>query len=41
MKNFSEDKIILAIDGLDINEAKKLLEKCPNVKWVNQLMNLF
>ena len=41
MKNFSEDKIILAIDGLDINEAKKLLEKCPNVKWVKVGLELF
>ena len=31
---FLEDKIILAIDGLDIIEAKKFLEKCPNIKWV-------
>ena len=30
----SEDKIILAIDGLDVSQAKLLLEKCPNIKWV-------
>ena len=30
----SEDKIILAIDGLDLSQAKLLLGKCPNIKWV-------
>jgi len=30
----SEDKIILAIDGLDASQAKSLLEKCPNIKCV-------
>ena len=39
--SFSEDKIILAIDGLEINEAKKLLEKCPNIKWVKVGLELF
>ena len=38
---FSENKIILAIDGLDINEAKILLEKCPNIKWVKVGLELF
>ena len=38
---FSEDKIILAIDGLDINEAKILLEKCPDIKWVKVGLELF
>ncbi len=38
---FSADKIILAIDGLDINEAKLLLEKCPNIKWVKVGLELF
>ena len=37
----SEDKIILAIDGLDINQAKSLLEKCPSVKWVKVGLELF
>ena len=37
----SEDKIILAIDGLDINQAKSLLEKCPNVKWIKIGLELF
>ena len=38
---FFEDKIILAIDGLDINEAIILLEKCPNIKWVKVGLELF
>ncbi len=37
----SEDKIILAIDGLDINQAKSLLEKCPNIRWVKVGLELF
>ena len=37
----SEDKIILAIDGLDINQAKLLLEKCPSIKWVKVGLELF
>jgi len=37
----SEDKIILAIDGLDLSQAKLLLEKCPNVKWVKVGLELF
>jgi len=37
----SEDKIILAIDGLDVNQAKLLLEKCPNIKWVKVGLELF
>ena len=37
----SEDKIILAIDGLDINQAKSLLEKCPNICWVKVGLELF
>ena len=30
----SEDKIILAIDELDVSQAKLLLGKCPDIKWV-------
>ena len=43
MKNIfnSEEKIILAIDGLDINQAKLLLEKCPSIKWVKVGLELF
>ena len=37
----SEDKIILAIDGLDLSQAKVLLEKCPNIKWVKIGLELF
>ena len=37
----SEDKIILAIDGLDINQAKSLLKKCPKIKWVKVGLELF
>ena len=37
----SEDKIILAIDGLDLNQSKLLLEKCPNIKWVKVGLELF
>ena len=37
----SEDKVILAIDGLDINQAKSLLEKCPKIKWVKVGLELF
>ena len=37
----SKDKVILAIDGLDINQAKSLLEKCPKIKWVKVGLELF
>jgi len=37
----TEDKIILAIDGLDLSQAKLLLEKCPNIKWVKVGLELF
>ncbi len=37
----SEDKIILAIDGLDLSQAILLLEKCPNIKWVKIGLELF
>ena len=37
----SENKIILAIDGLDVSQAKLLLEKCPNIKWVKVGLELF
>ena len=37
----SEDRIILAIDGLDVIQAKLLLEKCPNIKWVKVGLELF
>ena len=37
----SEDKIILAIDGLNLSQAKSLLEKCPDIKWVKVGLELF
>ena len=37
----SAEKIILAIDGLDMIQAKLLLEKCPNLKWVKVGLELF
>tara|TARA_B100000941_G_scaffold288598_2_gene265811 strand:+ start:178 stop:900 length:723 start_codon:yes stop_codon:yes gene_type:complete len=37
----AEEKIILAIDGLDIDQAKILLDKCPNIKWVKVGLELF
>ena len=36
-----EDKIILAIDGMDLSQAKLLLEKCPSIKWVKVGLELF
>tara|TARA_A100001035_G_scaffold274231_1_gene265903 strand:- start:2584 stop:3303 length:720 start_codon:yes stop_codon:yes gene_type:complete len=40
-KFYAEEKIILAIDGLDTHEMKILLEKCPNIKWVKVGLELF
>ena len=40
-KSNPEEKIILAMDGLNIYEAKLLLEKCPNIKWVKVGLELF
>ena len=37
----SEEKIILAIDGLDIFQAKVFLKRCPNIKWVKVGLELF
>ena len=37
----AEDKIILAIDGLDINQAIFLLEKCSSIRWVKVGLELF
>ena len=37
----SEDKIILAIDGLDLCQSKALLEKCPDIRWVKVGLELF
>ena len=37
----SAEKIILAIDGLDLDQAKLLLEKSPKIKWVKVGLELF
>ena len=37
----SEEKIILAIDGLDTYQAKVFLKRCPNIKWVKVGLELF
>ena len=37
----SEEKVILAIDGLDMHETKVFLERCPNIKWVKVGLELF
>ena len=29
------------MDGLDVSQAKLLLEKCPNIKWVKIGLELF
>tara|TARA_Y100001970_G_scaffold9327_1_gene10885 strand:+ start:22832 stop:23551 length:720 start_codon:yes stop_codon:yes gene_type:complete len=36
-----EDKIILAIDGLNIDESIRLLKVCPNLKWVKVGLELY
>ena len=36
-----EEKIILAIDGLDLYQAKVFLKRCPNIKWVKVGLELF
>ena len=40
-EGITEEKIIFAIDGLDIFEAKALLKRCPNIKWVKVGLELF
>ena len=40
-KIYPEEKIILAIDGLDIHQAKVFLKRCPNIKWVKVGLELF
>ena len=42
MKNSNpEDKIILAIDGLELKESLSLIKKCPRIKWVKIGLELF
>tara|TARA_B100000965_G_scaffold120282_1_gene99239 strand:+ start:480 stop:1199 length:720 start_codon:yes stop_codon:yes gene_type:complete len=36
-----EEKIILAIDGLNLSESIRLLKSCPNLKWVKVGLELF
>ena len=37
----SEEKIILALDGLNKNEIINFLKKCPQIKWVKVGLELF
>ena len=37
----SEDKIILALDGLNKNEVINLLKNCPQIRWVKVGLELF
>ena len=37
----SEEKIILAIDGLDIYQTELLLDRCSNIQWVKVGLELF
>ena len=39
--NNSEEKIILALDGLSKNEIINFLKKCPHIKWVKVGLELF
>ena len=36
-----EDKIIVAMDGLNIDDSILLLNKCPKIKWVKVGLELF
>ncbi len=36
-----QDKIILAIDGLNIKQAKSFLKICPGIRWVKVGLELF
>ena len=39
--NNSEEKIILALDGLSKNEIINFLKKCPHIRWVKVGLELF
>ena len=39
--NNSEEKIILALDGLSKNEIINFLKKCPQIRWVKVGLELF
>ena len=40
-KNDPEEKIILAIDGMNLDEAVVLLNDCPEIMWVKVGLELF
>ena len=37
----SEEKIILALDGLNTNEILNFLNNCPQIRWVKVGLELF
>ena len=39
--NNPSDKIIVAIDGMDRNEAISFLKECPDISWVKVGLELF
>ena len=39
--NNPSDKIIVAIDGMDRNEAISFLKGCPDISWVKVGLELF
>ncbi len=39
--NNPSDKIIVAIDGMDRNEAISFLKKCPDISWIKIGLELF
>ena len=39
--NSSEEKIIVALDGLNKNEIMNFLKKCPQIRWVKVGLELF
>ena len=42
MKEFDPaDKVILAIDGFNKQQAISFLERCPKIKWVKIGLELF
>ncbi len=41
MENNSFDKLILALDGMDISEALYVINKLPNLRWVKVGLELF
>ena len=39
--NNPSDKIIVAIDGMDLNEAVSFLKRCPEISWIKVGLELF